>query len=42
MIVTIAVVYKPQWISTFDDRHYLKPLRPVLGVLLAVELTVFG
>jgi len=25
MIVTIAVVYKPQWISTFDDKRYLKP-----------------
>lgn len=25
MIVTIAVVYKPQWITTFDDKRYLKP-----------------
>ena len=25
MIVTIAVVYKPQWISTFDDKRYLRP-----------------
>ncbi len=23
MIVTIAVVYKPHWISTFDDKRYL-------------------
>ncbi len=23
MLITIGVVYKPQWVSTFDDRRYL-------------------
>ncbi len=25
MIVTIGVVYRPQWVATFDDARYLKP-----------------
>jgi uncharacterized membrane protein len=25
MIVTIGVVYRPQWVATFDDRRYLTP-----------------
>jgi uncharacterized membrane protein len=23
MLVTLAVVYRPQWVATFDDRRYL-------------------
>lgn len=25
MIVTLGVVYRPQWVATFDDARYLKP-----------------
>lgn len=25
MIVTLGVVYRPQWVSTFDDARYLRP-----------------
>lgn len=25
MLITIGVVYRPQWVSTFDDARYLKP-----------------
>ena len=25
MLITIGVVYRPQWVTTFDDAHYLKP-----------------
>jgi uncharacterized membrane protein len=23
MLLTLAVVYRPQWVATFDDRRYL-------------------
>jgi uncharacterized membrane protein len=23
MLITVMVVYKPQWVATFDDRRYL-------------------
>lgn len=25
MLITIGVVYRPQWVTTFDDTRYLKP-----------------
>lgn len=26
MIITLLVVYRPEWISTFDDARYLRPM----------------
>lgn len=28
MLVTIGVVYKPEWVSTFEDARYLAPRKP--------------
>jgi uncharacterized membrane protein len=23
MLITMMVIYKPEWVATFDDKHYL-------------------